>query len=91
MSDKNTRIGAPPARQNHLNMLPSEAEALLRTFAVDHGEKPFRGKDFVQHERAFKRGQEWIANFEDSSSNASAQTLGNSGNSIVPFQRRSNA
>jgi 23S rRNA (adenine2503-C2)-methyltransferase len=30
-------------------MLPSEAEALLRTFAVEHGEKPFRGSQVVRH------------------------------------------
>src|SRR2546423_7348020 len=30
-------------KHNLLNMLPSEAEELLRSFAVDHGERPFRG------------------------------------------------
>jgi 23S rRNA (adenine2503-C2)-methyltransferase len=49
MADKNTRIGAPPARRNLLNMLPTEAEALLRTFAIEHGEKPFRGSQVVRH------------------------------------------
>ncbi|MFL5487487.1 MAG: 23S rRNA (adenine(2503)-C(2))-methyltransferase RlmN [Gemmatimonadaceae bacterium] len=36
-------------RQNLLNMVPSEAEAVLRTFAVEHGEKPFRGSQVVRH------------------------------------------
>ncbi len=49
MSDKNTRREDLPAKQNLLNMLPSEAEALLRSFAVEHGEKPFRGSQVVRH------------------------------------------
>ncbi|MEP6857007.1 MAG: 23S rRNA (adenine(2503)-C(2))-methyltransferase RlmN [Gemmatimonadales bacterium] len=38
-----------PAKQNLLNMLPSDAEQLLRDFAVQHGEKPFRGSQVVRH------------------------------------------
>ena len=38
-----------PAKQNLLNMLPSDAEQLLRDFAVGHGEKPFRGSQVVRH------------------------------------------
>jgi len=49
MSDKNTRVGDLPAKQNLLNVLPSEAEGLLRSFAVEHGEKPFRGSQVVRH------------------------------------------
>src|SRR5438128_8363607 len=49
MSDKNTRREDLPAKQNLLNMLPSEAEALLRGFAVEQGEKPFRGSQVVRH------------------------------------------
>jgi 23S rRNA (adenine2503-C2)-methyltransferase len=49
MSDKNTRREALPAKPNLLNMLPAEAEATLRSFAVDHGEKPFRGSQVVRH------------------------------------------
>src|SRR5712672_3169939 len=49
MVDKNTRRGDLPAKQNLLNVLPSEAEELLRGFAVKHGEKPFRGSQVVRH------------------------------------------
>jgi 23S rRNA (adenine2503-C2)-methyltransferase len=49
MSDKNTRQVDLPAKQNLLNVLPSEAEELLRGFAVKHGEKPFRGSQVVRH------------------------------------------
>src|SRR5712671_186917 len=49
MVDKNTRRGYLPAKQNLLNVLPSEAEELLRGFAVKHGEKPFRGSQVVRH------------------------------------------
>ncbi len=38
-----------PAKQNLLNMLPAEAEQLVRDFAVRHGEKPFRGPQVVKH------------------------------------------
>jgi 23S rRNA (adenine2503-C2)-methyltransferase len=37
------------AKQNLLNMLPSDAEQLLRDFAVERGEKPFRGSQVVRH------------------------------------------
>ena len=36
-------------KQNLLNMVPSAAEELLRTFAIEHGEKPFRGAQVVRH------------------------------------------
>jgi 23S rRNA (adenine2503-C2)-methyltransferase len=36
-------------KQNLLNMLPSAAEELLRSFASAHGEKPFRGSQVVRH------------------------------------------
>jgi 23S rRNA (adenine2503-C2)-methyltransferase len=36
-------------KQNLLNMLPSGAEELLRSFAVEHGEKPFRGSQVARH------------------------------------------
>jgi 23S rRNA (adenine2503-C2)-methyltransferase len=36
-------------RQNLLNILPSEAEQTLRGFALEHGEKPFRGSQVVRH------------------------------------------
>src|SRR3979411_3136342 len=49
MSDKNTRREDLPAKQNLLNVLPSEAEELLRGFAVEHGEKPFRGSQVLRH------------------------------------------
>jgi 23S rRNA (adenine2503-C2)-methyltransferase len=49
MSDKNTRREALPAKPNLLNMLPVEAEETLRAFAVDHGEKPFRGSQVLRH------------------------------------------
>src|SRR6267154_2805569 len=49
MTDKNTRRGGLPAKQNLLNVLPSEAEELLRGFAVKHGERPFRGSQVVRH------------------------------------------
>ena len=40
---------AADKRVNLLNMLPSDAEAALRAFAVGHGEKPFRGSQVVRH------------------------------------------
>jgi 23S rRNA m2A2503 methyltransferase len=49
MTQTNTRREAGPAKQNLLNMLPAEAGHLLRQFAVDHGEKPFRGSQIVRH------------------------------------------
>jgi len=49
MADKNTRREDLPAKQNLLNVLPSEAEELLRGFAVKHGEKPFRGSQVMRH------------------------------------------
>ena len=49
MTQKNTRREGEPAKQNLLNMLPSEAEEVLRDFAVAHGEKAFRGSQVLRH------------------------------------------
>jgi 23S rRNA (adenine2503-C2)-methyltransferase len=49
MSDKNTRREPSPAKLNLLDIIPSEAEERLRGFAVEHGEKPFRGSQVVRH------------------------------------------
>lgn len=49
MSDKNQPGIDTPARKNLLNMLPLEAEQTLRAFAVEHGEKPFRGSQVMRH------------------------------------------
>jgi 23S rRNA (adenine2503-C2)-methyltransferase len=49
MADKNTSRTGAPARQNLLDMLPAEAEQTLRAFAVERGEKPFRGSQVVRH------------------------------------------
>src|SRR6188474_2184240 len=45
-------LGRPSSlmdKQNLLNLMPSEAEELLRGFAVEHGEKPFRGSQVARH------------------------------------------
>jgi len=49
MTQKITHREAAPAKQNLLNMLPSDAEQLVRDFAVRSGEKPFRGAQVVKH------------------------------------------
>ncbi|MEO8578724.1 MAG: 23S rRNA (adenine(2503)-C(2))-methyltransferase RlmN [Gemmatimonadales bacterium] len=49
MAQEKTTREAASAKQNLLNLLPSEAEELLRRFAVDHGEKPFRGTQAARH------------------------------------------
>jgi 23S rRNA (adenine2503-C2)-methyltransferase len=49
MIQKNTDRDGAPAKQNLLNMLPSEAEEVLRNFAVAHGEKSFRGTQVLRH------------------------------------------
>jgi len=49
MTQKNTAREAAPAKQNLLNMLPSDAEQLLRNFAVEHAEQPFRGSQVLRH------------------------------------------
>jgi 23S rRNA (adenine2503-C2)-methyltransferase len=49
MSQKITRREGAPAKQNLLNMLPSDAEQLVRDFAVQHGEKPFRATQVLRH------------------------------------------
>ncbi|MDQ6771336.1 MAG: 23S rRNA (adenine(2503)-C(2))-methyltransferase RlmN [Gemmatimonadota bacterium] len=49
MTQTNTRREVAPAKTNLLNMLPSVAEQMLRDFAVEHGEKPFRGSQVLRH------------------------------------------
>jgi 23S rRNA (adenine2503-C2)-methyltransferase len=49
MTQKITHREGEPAKLNLLNMLPSNAEQLVREFAVKHGEKPFRGPQVVKH------------------------------------------
>ncbi len=49
MTQKSADQETAAAKQNLLNMLPSEAEELLRGFAVEHGEKPFRGSQVARH------------------------------------------
>jgi len=49
MTQKITHREGEPAKQNLLNMLPSDAEQLVRDFAVKNGEKPFRGPQVVKH------------------------------------------
>jgi 23S rRNA (adenine2503-C2)-methyltransferase len=49
MVQKNTSGEAAPVKRNLLNMLPTEAEQALRDFAIEHGEKPFRGSQVLRH------------------------------------------
>jgi 23S rRNA (adenine2503-C2)-methyltransferase len=49
MTQKITAREATPAKQNLLNMLPSDAEQVVRDFAVAHGEKPFRASQVSRH------------------------------------------
>src|SRR6266481_5225620 len=49
MSDKNTRREDLPTKHNLLNMVPSEAEKLLRGFAMEYGQQPFRGSQVLRH------------------------------------------
>jgi 23S rRNA (adenine2503-C2)-methyltransferase len=49
MTQKITPREAGPTKQNLLNMLPSDAEQVLRDFAVQHGERPFRGPQVLRH------------------------------------------
>lgn len=49
MTQTNTRREVVPAKRNLLNMLPSAAEQVLRDFAIEHGEKPFRGSQAARH------------------------------------------
>jgi 23S rRNA (adenine2503-C2)-methyltransferase len=49
MTQQIIRREGEPAKQNLLNMLPSDAEQLLRDFAVQQGEKPFRGSQVLRH------------------------------------------
>ena len=49
MTQKIIRREGSLAKQNLLNMLPSDAEQLLRNFAIEHGEKPFRGSQVLRH------------------------------------------
>ncbi len=50
------------------------------------GEKPYRGRDYEQHKRAYERGQEWIAEYNASA--PGAQTVGHSGPAPIPFPKR---
>src|SRR5258705_2156997 len=49
MTQKITDREGGPAKQNLLNMLPSDAEQLVGDLAVRSGEKPFRGAQVVKH------------------------------------------
>ncbi len=49
MAQKNTRREVSDLDRNILNMLPSDAERALRDFAVEAGEKPFRGSQVLRH------------------------------------------
>jgi 23S rRNA (adenine2503-C2)-methyltransferase len=49
MVQKNTELTTAATRLNLLNLLPAEAEQALREFAVQHGEKPFRGSQALRH------------------------------------------
>src|SRR3954454_4388788 len=49
MTHKDAGQEAAPGKQNLLNMLPADAEERLRSFAVEHGEKPFRGSQVARH------------------------------------------
>ena len=49
MSEIKARPAGAPAPENLLNMLPSLAEERLRAFAVEQGEKPFRGSQVMRH------------------------------------------
>src|SRR5688572_24804452 len=49
MTQKIAPSEARPAKRNLLNMLPSDAEDVLRDFAVQHDEKPFRGSQVLRH------------------------------------------
>ena len=49
MNDNRNTREAGNTRLNLLNMLPSDAEQALRAFAIEHGEKPFRGSQVVRH------------------------------------------
>ena len=49
MDQKNRAMETVEGRRNLLNMLPADAEKILREFAVANGEKPFRGSQVVRH------------------------------------------
>ena len=49
MNDNSNTLEGADTRVNLLNMLPADAERTLRVFAVEHGEKPFRGSQVVRH------------------------------------------
>ena len=49
MNQKTTPREDAPAKQNLLNMLPLDAEQVVSSFAVQNGEKPFRGRQVVKH------------------------------------------
>ena len=49
MNDNRNAREAAETRVNLLNMLPADAEQALRAFAVENGQKPFRGSQVVRH------------------------------------------
>jgi 23S rRNA (adenine2503-C2)-methyltransferase len=49
MTQTNTRRAVSDSSHNLLNMLPSDADRAIRDFAVEHGEKPFRGSQVLRH------------------------------------------
>ena len=60
MTQKNTPQEPGATRPNLLNMLPSDAERVLREFAVAKGDKPFRGSQAARH-----LWQSPVASFEE--------------------------
>jgi len=49
MSHENPRRTDPAEKLNLLNVLPSQAEERLRAFAIENGEKAFRGSQVLRH------------------------------------------
>jgi 23S rRNA (adenine2503-C2)-methyltransferase len=49
MVQKNPELTTAATKRNLLNVVPVEAEQALRDFAVEHGEKPFRGSQVLRH------------------------------------------
>ena len=78
-------------RQRHFPDLSADMREWYEHFyfaAPVVGESAYRGKDYEQHKRAYERGQRWIAAYE--ASLASAETMGDRGSAIIPFQKRAN-
>jgi hypothetical protein len=79
-------------RGHHFPGLSADMKAWYQHFyfkAPAVGEKPYRGRDYEQHKRAYERGREWVKEHE--ASHASAAAVGNSGATVIPFQRRANS